>query len=237
MSKRISMSYNEDMQRVRDTLRTMFDLVRVQVDDGITSLLELDAKIAEKVKASDYKLNALELDLDDQCANIIALRNPQASDMRTIFTIIKITKDLERIGDQAEKLGNLSLDVAQRNIDLEVVQSMSNLCRQVSALLRDTVQAFLDKDMALALACMRQDEQVDKEYGRIIRQLITHMIEHPEQIKSILRLLWCVRSLERIADHSCNICEYLVYMVSGHDVRHLSMQEKIDELTPLIQDS
>ena len=230
LGKHISHQFNEEMEDVRNKVLAMGGLVEEQTAQGLKALLELDRELGQIVATSDYKINALEVEIDEECTQIIALRQPAASDLRVIVTIIKTITDLERIGDQAEKLGRFAVELADASGDKKMMNGIANLGQHVRSMLQGTLDAFARMDVESALTVATEDKRINREYDSVMRQLITHMMEDPRQITNSLHALWCARSLERIANHSCNICEYIVYAVSGRVIRHTSIEQVIDEM-------
>ena len=192
------------------------------------ALLTSDTELGEAVTSSDYEINALEVDIDEACMQILARRQPAASDLRLIVTIIKTITDLERIGDEAEKLGRYSILLADENMSSGHFVELRHLGEHVKRMLRDALDAFARLDAEAAMRTIRDDELVNEEFDAISRQLITRMMEDPREIKNALRISWCARALERMGDHTKNICEYIVFLVEGKDIRHTSL-EKMQE--------
>ena len=164
--------------------------------------------------------------LDRECTQIMALRQPTAFDLRLLLAVLKIINELERVGDMAEYIAKMAISISDiegnKSDPYYEIKHMANL---VKAMLHDALDAFARMTVERIPAITSQDENVDREYASIIRQQITYMMEDPRNITRTLNVLWAVRSLERIGDHACNICEHLVYLVKGEDVRHISRAE------------
>jgi len=190
----------------------------------------MDAALAEVVVTNDYKINKLEVSIDEECSRILATRAPAAGDLRLIVAIIKTITDLERIGDEAEKIGFLASKLAGMDRPPDSYRELKTLGTHVSHMVRDAMNAFARLDVDEAFEVVREDEDVDQEYNAIQRQCITFMMEDPRSIKRVMNVTWTARSLERIGDHAKNICEYVIYMVRGRDVRHTGISDA-SELT------
>lgn len=230
LTQHISNRFNEELEEVRNQALNMGGLVEKQVSDGFKALLKANSKLGEKVASSDYKVNTMEVDIDEQCTRILARRQPAASDLRLVVSIIKTITDLERIGDEAEQLGIYAIKLADDNIKPSQFVELRHLGEHVKVMLHDALDAFARMDVAAAMETIQSSTILKEEYDAISRQLILQMMEDPRQIKNALRVHWCARSLERIGDHSENICEYVVYLVKGRDVRHVSIDDMKAEL-------
>ena len=228
LSQHISQRFNEELEEMRNSVMKMGGLVEKQISRGMKALLTSDTEMGETVTSSDYEINALEVDIDEACMQILARRQPAASDLRLIVTIIKTITDLERIGDEAEKLGRYSILLADENMSSGHFVELRHLGEHVRRMLRDALDAFARLDAEAALRTIHDDELVNEEFDAISRQLITRMMEDPREIKNALRISWCARALERMGDHTKNICEYIVFLVEGKDIRHTSL-EKMQE--------
>ena len=203
----------------------MGGLVESQLSQAIVAMVRGDSELGLQVARDDYKVNKLEVSIDEECGRILATRGPAAGDLRLIVAIIKTITDLERIGDEAEKIGSLASKLAARDRPSDSYRARKTLGTHVLHMLRAAMNAFARLDVEEALEVVREDERVDEEYEAITRQCITFMMEDPRSIKRVMNVTWAARSLERIGDHSKNICEYVIYMVKGKDVRHTGISE------------
>jgi phosphate transport system protein len=225
LSHHISRRFNEDLERVRTQVLAMGGFVEAQLAKAVTSLIEGDSSLGESVALDDLKVNGMEVSIDEECSRILATRSPAAGDLRVIVAIIKTITDLERIGDEGEKIGFIASRLATMERPENKYREIKHLGRIVSEMVHDALDAFARMDAEGALRVARQDRVVDEEYEAIHRQCITFMMEDPRAIRRALDVMWVVRSLERIGDHAKNICEYVIYMVHGKDVRHTRLED------------
>ncbi len=216
----ISQRYNKDLEDLRNRVLNMGGLVENQLAEAIRAVVTGDSELGLRVAGDDYKVNRLEVNIDEECSRILATRAPAAGDLRLIVAIIKTITDLERIGDEAEKIGFLASMLASMDRPADSYRELKNLGNHVLHMVRDAMNAFARLDVAAAQAVVREDEDVDEEYDAITRQGITFMMEDARSIKRVMNVTWAARALERIGDHAKNICEYVIYMVEGRDVRH-----------------
>jgi phosphate transport system protein len=232
LGQHISRRFNEDLESVRSAVLKMGGLVEAQFDNAIKSLAEGDSALGLQVAQDDYKINRLEVNIDEQCSRILATRAPTASDLRLIIAIIKAITDIERIGDEAEKIGILAARLAGVERPSTNYRELRNLASHVELMIRQTLDAFARLDAAEALKVVKADDIVDEEYESIYRQGITFMMEDPRTISRVMDTTWVARSLERIGDHCKNICEYVLFMVYGKDIRHTQLETIEAELAP-----
>ncbi|MGI9212917.1 MAG: phosphate signaling complex protein PhoU [Methylococcaceae bacterium] len=232
MHQHISRQYDQELLDIRNQVLTLGGLVEQQVQDAIQSLMNCDVEIAERVIADDYKVNSMEVSLDEACTQIIALRQPAARDLRLIVALIKTITDLERIGDEAKRMGRIALDLSSHQPRRNQLTDLEHLAQHVRKLLRESLDAFARLDVDEALAVVQEDKQVDREYESIMRQQLTFMMEDPRVIPISLDIMWSARSLERIGDRSCNICEYVIYYIKGKNIRHISLEQVREDLRP-----
>ena len=230
LSHHISRRFNEDLERVRTKVLAMGGFVEAQLAKALTSLIEGDSSLGESVAIDDLKVNGMVVSIDEECSRILATRAPAAGDLRVIVAIIKTITDLERIGDEGEKIGLIASRLASMERPENKYREIKHLGRIVSEMVHQALDAFARMDAEGALRVARQDRVVDEEYDAIARQCITFMMEDPRTIRRALDVMWVVRSLERIGDHAKNICEYIIYMVHGKDIRHTSLERVAEEL-------
>lgn len=220
ISDHISRRYNADLENLRHQVMTMGGLVETQLANAISAIVTGDSELGLQVARDDYKVNRIEVAIDEDCNRLLATRSPAASDLRLIVAIIKTITDLERIGDEAEKIGFLASKLAAMDRPTDSYRELKSLGNHVMQMTRDAMNAYARLDVSAANAVVVEDEEVDQEYETIVRQGITFMMEDPRSIKRVMNVMWVARSLERIGDHAKNICEYVIYMVEGRDVRH-----------------
>ncbi len=225
-AKHISQQFNEEMENLRNQVMKMGGLVEQQIGNAIAALRKLDVAKAEKVIRKDHKVNALEVNIDEECARILARRQPAASDLRMVVAVIKTITDLERIGDEAEKVAKMAIHISEDDGGFHShYAGIRHLGDYVSQMLRNALDAFARLDVETAIQVVHADEEADEEYQSLMRQLLTHMMEDPRTISEVLDIMWAARALERIGDHAKNIGEYVIYLVEGRDIRHLDLEE------------
>jgi phosphate transport system protein len=230
LSHHISRRFNEDLEKVRNQVLAMGGFVEQQLARAVTALVEGDSELGQAVAHDDYQVNRMEVSIDEECSRILATRAPAASDLRLIVAIIKAITDLERMGDECEKIGFIASRLATQERPVDKYREVKHLGRVVQTMVHDALDAFARMDPEAALNVARKDRLVDEEYEAIQRQSITFMMEDPRTIRRAIDVMWVVRALERIGDHAKNICEYVIYMVHGKDVRHLRIEDVETEL-------
>jgi len=218
--------FDAELEAVRSRVLQMGGLVEEQITNAIEALSTGDTELAERVIQEDHRVNALEVEIDEDCNQMIALRQPTASDLRMIMTVVKTITDLERIGDEAEKIGRMTkLLYANDQLAMPRFTEIRHMSSIVLDMLRKALDAFARLDTATAAQVVRQDMDVDSEYRASLRHLITFMMEDPRKISMAIEVLFVIKALERIGDHAKNMAEYVVYMVKGKDVRHVALEE------------
>lgn len=219
--RHILTQFDEELQDVRNAVLSMGGEVEKQLSDAIRAIGENDSELAERVLRNDTKINDFEMDIDNACTQLIAKRQPTARDLRQIIATLKTIADLERIGDEVKKLAR----VAQETFSSEqqhLLASLENLGTLVLNMLRKVLNAFARMDAEDALEVHRADNDIDRQYEAMLRQLMTYMMEDPRSIPKIMDVVFSARSLERIGDRCQNLAEYIIFNVHGKDVRHTS---------------
>lgn len=226
-SRHISQKFNEELSELKNQLLEMGGLVEKQIGEAVEALIHADGDKAQVVRDRDRDVDEMEVRIDEEAIQVIALRQPAASDLRLVMSVVKMVADLERIGDEAKKIARLAIEMADDMEDHSGRRyvEVRNISQHVRAMVRDALDAFARFDADAALTVMKEDESVDEEYKSAARALVTHMMEDPRSIGSCLNQMWTLRALERVGDHADNLAEHVIYMVRGMDVRHRPLSE------------
>lgn len=225
LTHHISRQFNEELEAIRNKVLAMGGLVEEQIDNALSALVDGNIELAEQVISQDVEVNAFEVAIDEESIQILARRQPTAGDLRLIVTVIKTITDLERIGDQAERIARMAIHLADMERPKSQYSELRHLGDQVRAMLHKTLDAFARMDTEAAFNIAQEDLLVDNEYDAIMRQMITYMMEDSRNVRRTLDIMWSARAMERMGDHSRNICEYIIYLVKGKDVRHTSLEQ------------
>ncbi len=221
MSRHISEQYDAELETVRRRLMEMGGLVEQQLRDAMRALAERDSELARQVTTGDLEVNRFEVTLDEQCIHIIARRQPTATDLRLLVTIMKASTDLERVGDEANRIARMASKLSLQSHDRDPYMEIEHLHSLVARLLGGALTALARLNTQDALDRIADDREVDNEYHAVIQALAKSMMQHPQTIERDLDIIWAARALERIGDHAKNISEYVLYLVEGRDIRHL----------------
>ena len=237
-ARHISSEFNDELEGLCADLLKMGGLAERQVRLAIECQEQFDSALVDQIKAAENAVNAWEIKIDELVATLIARRQPAATDLRLVLVISKIVRDLERAGDEANKVAQMAQKAHESAhasaIGLSEVRAIGD---QVLRMLGDALTAFARMDPEMALDVARDDKEVDRTYEAALRALATHMIEDPQEIGSVLNVMWVLRALERVGDHATNIAEHVIYLVKGKDIRHLSVtnvEETLKTATNLV---
>lgn len=230
LHQHISKRFDTELENIREQVLHVGGIVEQQLSDALDALMLQDMELADKVIVTEAKVNAMEVNVDEECTNLLARRQPAASDLRLIIAVIKTITDLERVGDEAQKIAKMSLDLNSRMPKRSHYTGMQSMGKHVLQMIGGSLDAFARMDSKEALRIARMEPESDDQYAALFRQQITYMMEDPRHITSSLDIIWCARALERIGDHARNICEYVIYFVEGKDVRHTSLDEMEEEI-------
>lgn len=227
----ISQQFNAELEEIRSLVLAMGGLVEEQIRNATLSLVEGNVSLAESVISRDVEVNKAEVNIDEECTHIIARRQPAATDLRLVIAVIKTITDLERIGDQAERVSRMGIRLAEVERPKNNYHEIQNMGDHVARMVHGALDAFARMDVETAIAVSKQDDQVDQEYDGLMRQCLTFMMEDPRKITQMLDIMWAARAIERIGDHAKNICEYVIYLVKGKDVRHITIEQMENEIS------
>lgn len=212
--------FDEDLEEIRTRLMEMGGKVEQQLQNAIRAVTEVDSKLADEVINQEKLVDTMEVDIDEACILIIARRQPAASDLRLVMMVTKAVNDLERIGDEAKKIAKHAIILAGESATSEGYTEVRHLGQSVLGMLSNALDAFARFDVDAAMRTLEEDRQIDLNYKTALRELVTYMMEDPRSISRVINILWVVRSLERIGDHAKNLCEQIVFVVKGKDIRH-----------------
>lgn len=223
-ARHISSEFNEELEDLCADLLKMGGLAERQVRLAVECQEQFDSALVDQIREAENAVNAWELRIDELVATLIARRQPAASDLRLVLVVSKIVRDLERAGDEANKVAQM----AQQAHEADRVSAVGSvevraIGDEVLQMLGNALTAFARMDADMALDVARHDKEVDRTYQTALRSLATHMIEDPREIGPVLNIMWVLRALERVGDHATNIAEHVIYLVKGTDIRHLSV--------------
>ena len=224
VNQHISKQFDDELENVRGKVLAMGGLVEQQLNNAIKSLIDGDVELASLVIETEVQVNSYDVSIDQECTKILARRQPAASDLRLVMAITKTITDLERVGDEAEKIAKMGIELADKHGPKSYYIGINAMGNLVSHMLHDALDAFARMDSKKAVEVAGKELESDDQYGAILRQLITYMMEDARNISGALDAVWVARALERIGDHSRNICENIIYLVEGKDVRHTSIK-------------
>ena len=229
----ISRQFNADLEEVKKHMLEMGGKVEKQFEDACKALFESDSGYGTRVIKQDSIIDSMEVQIDEECNLILARRQPAASDLRLVLAIIKTVRDLERIGDESAKIAKTAVKLSEEGTVPDSVAEFRHLVSRVRKMVNMALDAFTRYDAEAALNIVREDTDVDNEYGIAMRSMITYMKDDPSKISRFLNILWALRAIERIGDHAKNICEHVIYLVKGMDIRHEKLQDVAPRISPV----
>ena len=224
--KHLSTQFDADLNALSARLMEMAGLVESQTRNAIEALTHFNTEVADRVIAAEERVNAMEIQIDRELSSIIGRRQPTARDLRLLMAISRMTANLERAGDEAQKIARMVKSMIASGSSRALPVSELHLAVELAAgLLRKSLDAFARLDTKAAVDILKEDDMIDREFGGFVRKLVTYMMEDPRMISPSLDLLFVAKAIERIGDHAKNIAESIIYVVKGTDVRHTSMEE------------
>jgi len=229
-TQHISAQFDAELEAVKNHLLEMGGKVEQQINRAVDALLNRDSGEAELIISGDQEVNDMEVSIDDECARILARRQPAASDLRLVIAVAKLTTDLERIGDEAAKIARQAIKLSEAGESPSNYTEIRTIAENASAMLRKALDAFARLDVDTAVDVVMSDNKVDALYGTAMRSLVTFMMEDPRAISPVLNEMWALRSLERVGDHASNVAEQVIYLVRGQDVRHVQPEQLLAQV-------
>jgi phosphate transport system protein len=226
MEKHISSQFDAELGSVSTRVLELGGLVESQIRHAVYSLSQFSEEVANQVIATEAQVNSLEVEIDRDLSSIIARRQPTAIDLRLLIAISKITANLERAGDESEKIARMVKSIINSGNSRALPSSELRIAADLaSGLLRKALDAFARLDVTEAVSILKEDDLIDEEFDGFVRKLVTYMMEDPRTISASLDLLFVAKAIERIGDHAKNIAEFIIYVVKGADVRHIALAE------------
>ena len=230
LDQHISQQFNADLEDLKTQLLEMGGIVEQQIVDAVKAIETADGALAEKVMVTEEDVDKREVALDENATTVLARRQPAASDLRMVLAVTKATRDLERIGDEAQKIAKMAIALNEDGESPRGYVELRHIGSSVQKMVNSALDAFARFDVITALQVALDDKNVDREYKTAMRELVTYMMEDPRSISRVMNIMWALRSLERIGDHARNIAEHIIYLVKGLDVRHISVAEMKKQL-------
>ncbi len=224
--KHLSSQFDSELTGVSNRVMQMGGLVEAQIRTAVQALSQFSVELADQVTATESQVNAMEVEIDRDLSSIIARRQPTARDLRLLIAISKATANLERAGDEADKIARMVKSIIESGASRALPASDLRVAADLaSTLLRKSLDAFARLDTSMAVTILKEDNAIDREFDGFVRKLITYMMEDPRTISPSLDLLFLAKAIERIGDHAKNIAEFTIYIVKGEDVRHTPLDQ------------
>ncbi len=217
--------FDEELKKLKETILKMGALVESAIRDSIRSLVDRENELAKALIERDHQINAFDVEIDEECIRLIALRQPMAGDLRFITTAMKITTDLERMGDLAVNIAERAIELNEEPI-LKPYIDIPKMSQIAQGMTRDSLDAFVRRDKKLAMDVIMRDDEVDDLKLEVLRELLFFMVQDPTTTSRAMKISFVAQYLERIADHATNIAEMVIYLVEGKIIRHMALPEK-----------
>ena len=231
MNEHIVRSYEDELALLDKKIAQMGGIAEQNLGQSFEALERRDPRLAESVIASDRMVDALEREIEEQVISMIARRQPMADDLRHIMAALRITGDLERIGDLAKNIAKRALAIAHETHPKPLISGFRHMVELALKQLKDVLDAYAERDAARALQVWHADEQIDAMYNSLFRELLTYMMEDPRNIGLSTHLLFGAKNVERVGDHTTNIAETIHYMVTGTPITE--DRPKLEQVAPL----
>jgi phosphate transport system protein len=224
--KHLSSQFDSELNSVSSRVMELGGLVESQIRNAIYALSNFSTEVADQVIAVEDSVDTMEVEIDHELSSIIARRQPTARDLRLLIAISKATANLERVGDEAEKIARMVKSIIESGAARSLPSSELRMsAEKASGMLRKALDSFARLDVLAAVSVLKEDDFIDREFDGFVRKLVTYMIEDPRTISACLDLLFLAKAIERIGDHAKNIAELIIYIVKGTDVRHTSIEQ------------
>ncbi|MDI6889401.1 MAG: phosphate signaling complex protein PhoU [Thermodesulfovibrionales bacterium] len=217
--------FDDELGALKERVLKLGSMVETAICDSVRSLVERDSDLARKVIERDHRINALDVEIDEECIRLIALRQPKARDLRFITTAMKITTDLERMGDLAENIAERAIELNEEP-QLKPYIDIPRMTKITEGMVRDSLDAFVKGCSTLPYEVMKRDDEVDNLTIQVFNELLFYMIQDPKTVSRAMRISYVSKYLERIADHATNIAEMVIYMCEGKIIRHMKIPEE-----------
>ncbi|WP_312260895.1 phosphate signaling complex protein PhoU [Candidatus Igneacidithiobacillus taiwanensis] len=223
----VSHRFDDELNAVHELVHRMAGVVEEQMRNALSALLHQDEALANEIIGRDSVVNDYELRIEEECINILVRRHPAASDLRLVMTLIKSIADLERIGDKAVKIASMSLSMqrSSASVNNRFLRDIKVMGDYALGMFRKAMDALANNDAEAAVEIAKGDEELNQEYRAAMRRLITYMMEDPRTITPAIDALFVAKALERVGDHARNLCEYVIYLVKGVNVRHIPLED------------
>ncbi len=231
-SKHIVKAYDDELKQITNAVVRMGGLAESQLADAIDAVMKQDGEAAARIIQDDNKVDELEHEINELAIRLLALRQPMAGDLRTIISALKISSDLERIADYATNVAKRTLSIQQDPKIKRLNHNIPRMARVAQGMIKDVLDAFIERDVEKALDVWHRDEELDDTYIGLFRELLTYMMEDARNITACTHLLFVAKNIERIGDHATNIAETIHFLVTGEPLREVRPKAPMTDVSP-----